>query len=200
MKITHISSIGYLSQIQRTPPKKYPNKHFIKEEQRMKLRIRYETFLKKKVETHSLIWCHSGLNNDIDYIWIRAVLNVRLMHPSVIKLHLHIPHEEYPKNGVKRGLQTTLWVEHLNAADRLTAYTDDKTIDSKDLVNKVKERKTKAQTVFRDINKSMIDASDLIIAIFDHTPIARKINGLRYALEYAVSEKKEILRFIPKNF
>lgn len=199
MNILHLGSIGQLSNIVTKNKYELDENPFKKEEQRIKLRKRYEAYIKTKLKYHMIIWCHSGLNQSTDLIWIRAVLNVRIAYPNKIKLHIHIPHEHYARSGWRRGIDTTLWCEYLDEANKITEYTDNLELEHGDINKKRKEHIKKIEQINEEIHKGVIDCSSEIIATYDHNPTTRKTGSLRNALEYAVQKNKTIKSFIPRK-
>lgn len=199
MNILHLGSIGQLSAIQQSKYADDTDNPFKKEEQRVKLRKKYESYIKNKIKYHLIIWCHSGLNQSTDPIWIQAVLNVRIAYPNKIKLHIHIPHKHYARSGWHRGMESTLWVDYIQEANRVTEYTDDLDMEHGHVTKHKKKEIEKINKVNEDINQGLIDCCSEIIAVYDHSPTVRKNGSLRNALEYATRKNKTIHSFIPRK-
>lgn len=201
INILRVSSIGSLSNISAYKAKKIKKDPFSKERERIRLRKKMASYLEDQIKYNTLIWCHSGLTSDTDFIWVRVVLDMRLKYPNKIKLQLHIPHEAYMKDGVTRGIQTMLWVDYIEDANRVTTYTDnmDMTVRLvKDGIAKSKAT-TPSEKVIETINKTLIDKASVILAIYDHTPTSKRVSSLRAALDYATVEKKKIRQIKPRT-
>lgn len=158
-------------------------------------------YLENQAKYNALIWCHSGLTSDTDFIWVRVVLDMRLKYPSKIKLHIHIPHEAYMRDGVTRGLQTMLWIDHIDEANRVTTYTDnaDMTVRSvKDDIRQTKET-TPSERIIETINKTLVDKASVILAVYDNTPTSKRASSLRTALDYATVKRKNIRQIKPRT-
>lgn len=201
IKILHIASIGSLSKIPAHKPHQSQKDPFLKERERIRLQKKMTAYLNEQINYYSIIWCHSGLLSDTDYIWVRVVLDMQLKYPSKIKLHVHIPHEGYIKEGVPRGMQTMLWVEYIDAAHRVTTYTTNTNMTVRTVKNDISASKTTtgSEKILEYLNKAIVDAASIIIAVYDYAPISRRASSLRTTLEYALAKNKTIRQIKPRT-
>lgn len=135
----------------------------------------------KKALTHcDKLELHSGMALGADTIWARAIIKMRDQYPDRITFVADIPDWN----------QASLWPpESQNRWQYLMTQTDDvKTY------NQGCDDKSYAY-ILNQRNIGMIDACDILIAIYDGTP-----GGTRNAVQYATKTKKLIHRIKPSTF
>lgn len=148
-----------------------------------------EKIIEDKLKEHKEVWCHSGLALGADTVWSMAILKMKEKYPNNVLFHAEIPMWSQKDQWFKK-VDIDFWQEQVNKADRITVY--DWQFQNKPDKNK----KWLAGKVLQDRNIGMIDACDILIAVYDGS----SKGGTRNAIDYATSIGKSILKLNTKNY
>lgn len=123
---------------------------------------------------------HSGMALGADTVWARVIIKMRDQYPDRITFVADIPDWN----------QASLWpLESQSRWQYLMTQTDDVKTYSQGCDDK------SYAYILNQRNIGMIDACDILIAIYDGTP-----GGTRNAVQYATKTKKLIHRIKPSAF
>ena len=152
------------------------------------LQNKLELIIETLLDEYKTVVCHSGLALGADTIWSIAILNKREEHPNRVKFHAEIPFMGQASRWF--GESVSLWEYQVETADYQTLYlTEEETLTWGKIPT---WRVTKA---LDDRNKGMVEASDIVIAIYDGTK-----SGTGNAVYDAKELGKYLLTYHPEEF
>ena len=137
-----------------------------------------EHLIRTAISKHpnQLVVCHSGMALGADTVWACAILHVRDEFPEQVRFIADVPcrnqGSRWPEPS-RRTLKTLL-----DRADSIITYSE-----------------TYTPQCMQQRNIGMVDACDVLIAIWDGTT-----GGTANAVRYAQRIKKPILKIDPKTF
>ena len=152
------------------------------------LQDRLELIIDSLLMEYETVVCHSGLALGADTIWSIAILNKREQYPNRVKFHAEIPFMKQASRWF--GESVDFWEYQVEHADYRTLYLPEDEYLSWDMIPTW--RVTKA---LDDRNKGMVEASDIVVAIYDGTK-----SGTGNAVYDAKELNKYVLTYHPDEF
>lgn len=141
-----------------------------------RLQDRLEDGIERAVAVHGSVVCHSGLALGADTVWSRAIIAVRERHPGNLQFVAHLPTRSQASVWPSQA-DVDFWRYQVAVADRVVVYGE-----------------TYTYRIMQVRNEGMIDAADLLVAVWDGTP-----GGTRNAITYARG-KCRVLVLDPAQF
>lgn len=142
-----------------------------------RLQDRLENIIESLVDEYDEVVCHSGLALGADTVWSIAILNKREEYPNKVKFHAEIPFMGQSSRWF--GDSIALWEYQVEVADERTVYLNkNHCLAREDWSLVPKEEIIKAMN---DRNEGMVNASDIVIAIYDGGTSGGTCNAVNYA-------------------
>lgn len=184
--------VGLKANIHLTLTGHRPNKlagYDLKHQSYKKLQKDLEVIIENKLKKFNIVWCHSGLALGADTIWSKAILKMKEKYPTHIFFHAEIPMVSQKDQWFKKQ-DIDFWHKQVGFADRVTVY------DWQFSNAPEKDKKWLAGKVMQNRNIGMIDACDILIAVYD----GHSKGGTYNAITYAKKINKEILELNTKKY
>lgn len=142
-----------------------------------------EQYILYQLQTHQIVWCHSGLALGADTIWSMAILNMKSRYPSRVKFHAEIPMMTQSNRWFKQS-DINFWHTQIQKCDNSTLYSTQETMTT-----------YQAAKALDDRNKGMVDHCDILLTIWNGSS-----GGTKNAKDYAESVGKKIQPIDPTNY
>ncbi len=127
------------------------------------LRRHLMSIIEAALKEHQNLTLHSGMALGADTVWSEAIVNVRAMNPGRITFVAEVPVMTQSDRWVA-ATDKQRWALHIRIADTVNVYADQYT-----------------PRCLWDRNEGMIDAADLLIAIWDGHPGGGTAGAVTYA-------------------
>ena len=143
----------------------------------VRLQARLEALLVEGLAQHEHLSLHSGMALGADTVWSMAVLNVREQYPDRISFIAEVPimtqSDRWPSK-----IDRERWASHVAAADEVRVYAQ-----------------TYSPQCLWARNRAMIDAAQLLLAVWDGQPGG----GTAGAVDYAHKRGVRVYRIDPTH-
>jgi hypothetical protein len=142
------------------------------------LQRRLESIIRDGLKVHQHLTLHSGMALGADTVWSMAILRMRDLNPGLIRFVAEVPVMSQPDRWPS-SIDRQRWQAHLAEADEVNVYA-----------------KTYSAKCLWDRNHGMIEAADLLLAVWDGHPGG----GTAGAAQYAQSLGKTLFTMHPDEF
>jgi uncharacterized phage-like protein YoqJ len=132
--------------------------------------------IEENIKKHGNLTCHSGMALGADTVWAYAIIHAKEKFPGQIKFVAEVPFTEQTNKW--RHLDKVRWNFLHDKADAINVYSNEY-----------------YPYVMQKRNIGMIDACDLLIAVYNGSVSG----GTHNALKYAKSKDKEIVYINPSS-
>lgn len=139
-----------------------------------------EELIEKAIHRCDILELHSGMALGADTVWAQAIIAKKMEYPNKISLVADIPDMGQPSRWPKPSQD--LWTELMKQADMVNTYAQNNT-------------KRSYGYILNQRNIGMVDACDILIAIYDGTP-----GGTHNAVNYGMKKQKYIHQVHPRTF
>ena len=139
-----------------------------------------EGLIEKAILRCDTLELHSGMALGADTVWAQAILTKKTKYPDKIIFVADIPSMEQPSLWPKPSQD--VWSDLINQADAVNTYVQNNPGKSYGYI-------------LNQRNIGMVDACDILIAIYDGTP-----GGTHNATTYGMKKQKYIHRVHPNTF
>lgn len=142
-----------------------------------RLRQRLESVIDSALTDHDVVTLHSGLALGADTVWSQVILEKRSQNPGRILFMAEVP---CPGQASKWVSQTdrAFWELQQSTANKVNVYSDHY-----------------SRTCMQDRNIGMVNAADLLVAVYDGSGSGGTANAVRYAHSAGI----EVLTISPES-
>lgn len=146
-----------------------------------------EQYIRFQLQSHDVVWGHSGLALGADTIWTKAILAMKKEFPGRVFFHAEIPMNQQPTAWFKKT-DIDFWHESVANADEKSVYGD---------LDAVEEsfRKKFASKFLNERNEGMVNHANILLAVWDGSS-----GGTGNAVNYAKKQGATIVLVKPDKY